>query len=138
MPEATWLPIPGYASYQASDDGQIRNRRGRVLSQQAAANGAMQVHIGKSVAMVHNLVARTFYGKPLDPGYRLDWANGDRADNRAENLLYRGRPVAHMKCLCAHGPQLKTHGRRKGPCRVPGCPCKTWREFWEYRRNKKT
>lgn len=85
--------IPGFAGYGASSDAQIFNlRTGRTLAQRRAGNGAMQVHIGKSTVMVHYLVARAVYGRPPCRGYRVRHRNGDLSDNRAENLLWGGKP----------------------------------------------
>lgn len=51
----------------------------------------MQVNIGKTSAMVHNLVARAFYGRPIHRGYRVRHRNGDTTDNSKFNLLWAGR-----------------------------------------------
>lgn len=48
--------------------------------------------------MVHDLVAKAFYGKP-PPGYRVVHLNRNRADNRAENLAYG---EAWDKCPFGH------------------------------------
>lgn len=89
MPD--WLDIPGCLGYQASDDGEILDvRKNRLKKQRPAGNGAMQVHIGKSTRMVHDLVARAFYGRPLTRGYRVEHRNGDLSDNRPENLVWAG------------------------------------------------
>jgi len=89
---AEWHDIPGCAGFQASPDGQIFDvRRGRLKKQRPAGNGAMQVDIGNSVRMVHDLVARAFYGCP-GSGYRVKHINGDLSDNRVENLVWTGRP----------------------------------------------
>lgn len=44
--------------------------------------------------MVHDLVARAFYGHPLVRGFRVKHLNGDPSDNRPENLVWAGRPVS--------------------------------------------
>lgn len=81
--------IPGLAGYQASDDGEIFDaRKGRVKPQRPTSNGALKVDIGKSTFMVHDLVARTFHGRPASRGYRVRHLNNDLADNRADNLVW--------------------------------------------------
>lgn len=88
-----WANIPGYAGYGASSEGHIINlRTGRILAQRRAGNGSMQINIGKSTAMVHDLVARAYYGHPRCRGYHVKNANGDRSDNRPDNLVWTGRP----------------------------------------------
>lgn len=81
------LHIPGCSGYLASGNGQIF-LNGRLRSQRRGTNGVMQVEIGKSTRKVHDLVARAFYGHPLSKGYRVRHANGNRADNRPENLYW--------------------------------------------------
>lgn len=88
-----WADIPGYAGYQASDDGKIVDTRsGKLKRQRPAGNGSLQVHIGKSTRMVHDLVARAHYGRPSCRGYRVKHWNGDRGDNQVDNLLWSGKP----------------------------------------------
>ena len=89
-----WNTIPGCPGYEASSDGLVINsKKGRIKSQQVAGNGAKQVKIGKSIRMVHDLVARAFYGHPLVKGYRVRHLNGDLADNRSGNLAWTGSPA---------------------------------------------
>lgn len=86
-----WAPIPAFTGHEASDLGDIRDKHGRLIKQRPAANGAMQVHIGKATAMVHSLVLRAHTGHPLVSGYRPKHRNGDRGDNRLENLVWAGK-----------------------------------------------
>ena len=86
-----WFDIPGCSGYQASEDGQIINvRTGRILRQRPvnAGNGAMQVDIGKSTRLVHDLVARAVYGQPLVRGYRVKFLRGN--SNHKDNLVWSG------------------------------------------------
>lgn len=87
-----WQDIPGCTGYQASDDAEIRDARtGRIKKQRKAGNGSLQVDIGKSTRMVHDLVARAFHGRPAGPGYRPKHRNGKLSDNRPDNLVWSGR-----------------------------------------------
>jgi HNH endonuclease/NUMOD4 motif len=86
-----WAPIPAFPGYEASDDGQIRNKHGRLLRQRLAGNGSLQVDIGKATAMVHNLVLRAHTGRPLTKGFYVEWRNEDRADNTLDNLMWAGK-----------------------------------------------
>jgi hypothetical protein len=93
--ERVALDIPGFSGYQASEDGEIIDiRTGRVKRQRRAGNGMMQVDIGRSTQMVHNLVARAFHGRPAVRGYRVKNLNGRKDDNRANNLVWAGAPKA--------------------------------------------
>lgn len=87
-----WADIPGYAGYRASVDGEIINAsNGRIKRQRPAYNGSLQVHLGKSTRMVHDLVARAHYGRPPCRGYSVKHRNGDLSDNQIENLMWSGR-----------------------------------------------
>ena len=105
-PTQKWVDIPPFPGYQASEDGQIRKATGRVLRQREHGGGGRRVKIGKSHPMVHHLIAATFFGRtPL--GYRIVHLNGDRADNRIDNLAYgeawekcpNGHPLARDNVL---------------------------------------
>lgn len=93
-----WLDIPGCRGFQANSAAEILNiRKNRIVRQRPAASGAIQVHIGKSTRMVHDLVARAFYGHPLARGYRVKHLNGILSDNRPDNLVWSGSPVLNSQ-----------------------------------------
>ena len=93
-----WKKIEGYEGfYEVSSDGQVRSMdrvdsadrklKGRTLKMRQAPNGYLFVHLcingikaGKSV---HRLVAEAFHG---DSDKWVNHINGDKLDNRAENL----------------------------------------------------
>lgn len=88
-----WFDIPGCPGYQGSELGEILDvKKDRLKKQRRAGNGAMQVDIGKSTRMVHDLIARAFYGRP-PRGYRVKHRNGNLSDNRPDNLFWTGFPV---------------------------------------------
>ncbi len=97
-----WLPIAGWEGwYEVGDLGNVRRvrggvgtRAGRLLHPAPHANGSRCVMLSRPgtqrQAMVHHLVADAFLGER--PAYhRLAWTNGDRTDNRADNLSYQSR-----------------------------------------------
>jgi hypothetical protein len=95
-----WRPVPGFRGFEASSRGRVRSlRRGvRVLSQHV--HNSRGAYLATSAArgkrwrshLVHQLVALAFHGPPPGPTGRgsRDWQvnhrNGDRRDNRPENL----------------------------------------------------
>ena len=77
-------------------DGRVELHRGKVLKPQRLKNGYSEVYISLGTATnkkhrtVHSLVAQTFLGeKPI--GHDVMHLNGDRSDNRVENLKYGSR-----------------------------------------------
>lgn len=100
-----WRPIPGYKDYEVSSSGRVRSidrivrsirnntptdvfYKGRILKLNdsrgyftVCVDGARRSH------GVHRLVAFAFIG-PCPDGMQVDHINGDRRDNRPENLEY--------------------------------------------------
>ncbi|AMV29393.1 NUMOD4 motif protein [Gemmata sp. SH-PL17] len=90
MVDEQWQDVPGYRDYQASTEGQIRNRRsGRVLTGTITKNGYRQVNVNRGgyrvCAFAHRLVALAFFG-PAPPGYVTNHLNANKLDNRPSNL----------------------------------------------------
>ena len=134
---AEWADIPGTRGYRASDDGFVANRKGKILRQwRPHGGGVLYVRVRGRDRPVHWLVLTAFTGEPPVKGYYPRWRNGNKLDNRVENLVWSGRPVENMKCLCGHGPEVRNHP--EGACTEPACPCKNWRELNEYRSKLKT
>lgn len=119
QPEERWADIPEYIGYQVSDQGRVRTvdrailgrdgreglHRGRVLKPQRLKNGYLEVYLcdGKSRKhrTVHSLVAQMFLGSRPE---RMDvmHINGDRSDNRVENLAY-GTRSENLRGTYAYG-----------------------------------
>lgn len=117
---STWQQIPGFEDYEASDQGQIRRAgqeqpkkltdgvRGYLTTGLTSRTG---VH---KVIPVHQLVAAAFLG-PRPEGWHTCHNNGDKHDNRIENLRYdtklnnmldevrAGRHMHSRKTHCKHG-----------------------------------
>lgn len=116
MTTQSMAPVLGYErEYAATEDGHIVSlRTGRALSAATLRNGYLMVSLsragkGRSV-LVHRLVAEAFLG-PRPPDAQIRHLNGDRFDNRLENLAY-GSASENMQDRIAHGrnPELnKTH-----------------------------
>lgn len=102
--KAVWKDIPGYEGrYQASDMGAIRSvdryapwtgprgrqytrfLKGQELAQNRGTNGYLGVQLGlRNPHLTHRLIAETFLGP--SEGRQVNHRNGDRSDNRLENL----------------------------------------------------
>lgn len=81
--------IPGFSEYLVTNDGQVFNNRGRLLASWDC-NGYRRISLkqdnGKRCGIdVHRLVVLAWIG-PIPKGYWVNHENGDRADNRIENL----------------------------------------------------
>ena len=98
-------PIPGHPGYEVSNQGSVRSLdrtvikhhfgvdrefalRGRILALRRHPQGYRGVSLGQgSQATVHSLVMLAFVGERPD-GAWINHKNGDKTDNRLENLEY--------------------------------------------------
>ena len=78
-----WKTLPFAPVYAVSRDGEVANTKTGNLLIGSTRNGYKRVQIGDKTYSVHRLVYETYVG-PIN-GY-IDHINGDRADNRVENL----------------------------------------------------
>lgn len=89
-------PVEGYEGrYSVTDDGRVVGPRGRPLvphinRKTGYSQLVLRINGKASLALVHRLVAEAFipnpYGKPT-----VNHKNGDKTDNRAENLEWATR-----------------------------------------------
>lgn len=93
-----WRPVPGYEGhYEVSSAGRVRSLKtyrglkpGRIMRDNPAAKYPMVqlCREGRSSAVsVHKLVMAAFVGA-RPPGLQINHKNGDKRDNRLENLEY--------------------------------------------------
>jgi len=89
-----WADVPASTSpgYQVSDMGRIRkvNEKGlpiKILKPSPDTKGYCRVNLNDKFVKVHRLVALMFVPNPQDKP-NIDHINGDRGDNRAENLRW--------------------------------------------------
>ncbi|MCB5173631.1 NUMOD4 domain-containing protein [Microvirga lenta] len=96
-----WKPVARHEGrYEVSNNGRVRSLdrtvtysdgrialfKGRVLSEARGASGYLTVTLDRGKrALVHRLVAETFLSRP-DGATVVNHKNGDKRDNRAENL----------------------------------------------------
>lgn len=106
-----WRKVPGFP-YEASNQGRVRNESTReVLATWESTTGYARVSLsinGKSKRFrVHHLVLKAFVG-PRREGYQTNHKNGDKMDNRPDNLEWvtASENIAHAYAnglIGAHG-----------------------------------
>lgn len=83
MGVSEWKEISNYKGYVISRDGIVVNTKTNRKLIPSNRNGYLRVNLGTKKLSVHRLVYETYIG-PIS-GY-IDHINGDRSDNRVENL----------------------------------------------------
>lgn len=93
MMEEIWKDVLGYEGlYWVSSLGEIKSvyRPGKIKKQYIAKRGYLSTTLtsnGKTrTKTVHTIVAEAFLGPKPGPGYEVDHIDGDRFNNRADNL----------------------------------------------------
>lgn len=126
-PEAAeeWRRIPTAPDWSVSSLGRVRRETpaprtwsGRILKQKREKQGYLVVHVRANgvpgTRRVHQLVAEAFLG-PRPEGYETCHYNGDRSDNRVENLRYDS-PKGNSDDRIRHG--TANRGERHGSARL--------------------
>lgn len=119
-----WRPVVGNeGQYEVSSLGRVKSlpkmvsrRNGqymtkeRILGGRARSAGYPIVHIGTACRYIHAIVLEAFSG-PRPDGFEACHNNGDRTDNRAENLRW-DTPSANQNDRARHG--TSNRGERCG------------------------
>jgi hypothetical protein len=119
-----WRPVVGLeGQYEVSNLGRVKSlpkmvsrRNGRYMKKERLIGGRSRaagypvVHIGPTCRYIHSLVLEAFVG-PRPDGFEACHNNGDRTDNRAENLRW-DTPSANQNDRAKHG--TSNRGERCG------------------------
>jgi hypothetical protein len=121
MSDVIWCAHPIHVNYEASSDGRVRsvgrqvqfgdNRRfspSRELK--LTSNGAyLTFSPGRGMrARVHRFICEAFHGLAKGPGIEVRHLNGNKLDNRAENLCW-GTRSENNKDRINHGTCYETN-----------------------------
>jgi len=121
--EEIWKDVIGHEGlYQVSSLGRVksfcRDKNGRILRPGKASKGYLQVRLfrgGKQKqVLVHRLVLEAHTGPAPSPKHEGNHRNGDKADNRIENLEWvtPEENIRHAFRELGHeGVKGETHGR---------------------------
>lgn len=115
-----WLPVVGWEhrGYEVSNQGQVRNARGKLHSLSNHGRGYRSVGLwdGEKVRtkLVHHLVLEAFVG-PRPDGMEALHADDDHANNRVENLRW-GTKFENVQDKIRNG---MTHNGGKGKSMTP-------------------
>ena len=121
-----WRDVPGFeGNYKVSNLGQVMsiprpNTRGGVLKTNLHRQGYLMVTLYKSAKrktmLVHRLVAIAFIGD-IPQGKEVNHINGDKGDNRLENLEYV-TPSENQLHACHVLRTARVHGENHHKAKV--------------------
>ena len=84
-----WKDIESFEGYQVSNEGRVKNSKGKILKPQKNSCGYLRVQLwedGKQVMkFIHRLVAEAFLPNPQNLP-QVNHKDEDKANNRVENL----------------------------------------------------
>jgi hypothetical protein len=86
-----WLPIPNFNDYYCSEEGQIKNKLGKILPGTIYKSGYRYVSLYDKNYRVNRIVASTFLPQPTSDinSLHCDHLDRNRLNNKAENLQWK-------------------------------------------------
>lgn len=93
-----WRTIKDKPNYEINRKGQVRNKKtGRILKHAIRKDGYCQVMLGRKTAplYIHRLVTEAFIPNKNNMP-QVDHINGDKSDNRVENLRWSNATLNHL------------------------------------------
>lgn len=106
-----WKTIKERINYSVDEKGNIKNNKtGRILKQYTHSCGYKTVMLGRKTSplYIHRLVANAFIENP-DNLPQVDHINGDKSDNRVENLRW----VTPSENTLGYGHKNRIEHKRK-------------------------
>jgi len=86
LDETLWKDIPGFPSYEAHPEGEIRNKKNkRIFNNESKQHKYKYVMLNKKSVFVHRIIALTFHPNPLNLP-EVNHIDNNRRNNRADNL----------------------------------------------------
>jgi hypothetical protein len=123
-PAEEWRAIPGFEDYESSSLGRIRSidrvkpvpgrwggaplrrLKGKVLKPKLHTGGYLNVYTtGRVYLFVHRAVAMAFHGLPPTRKHEAAHLNGNRQDNRPENIVW-ATPIENAAHKAIHGTNV--------------------------------
>ena len=103
MNDIVWKDVVGYKGlYFVSNTGEIKNKKNKILKPATQSTGYCYVWLCeegiKELALVHRVVANAFLPNLTNARF-VSHLNGDKKDNRVENLCWSNSRVRKTRKL---------------------------------------